>query len=571
MATRTWVGSVVNNNWTTAANWNGGLTIPTNGDDVIFDGLAPLGNNNCTYNVGVALSLLSINFTGYTGQFTFSNSLTVTGTITLGAGSSYATSGTPTTYTLTTSTATTLTFNGKSLPVNYSPGTSGTQTFFGNADFQGNYAGPSSGYNIKAAATTTIDLRIGGNIVFGACTTNPTDYVTIKAYGASKTFAANTATVNQRVTFASGSSYSNLSIPGCSGTNFYTVESGGRFNANTAYTMTNGGTLTLSGFNSTTSIIGSDFMSMNGQGTYILSDDTIIKGAITIGTLGGTISGAGKLLLEGNFTVSGGNTLTIDKLEFSGTTTSTVSATSTNNLQIKALSFNKTGAGLVNFTSASFILTIPTATAYTWTHTSGTITQSVNSRIIIACAATTSQLTYSESGSLSTPFTFSQLSINGGILSLNSTLRATRLYLTLGLLTTSITSSGTLGFIVDILTAINSVAGTRTLTLKSGCTYDINVNLNMQSLNAATGQITLNASVVSGTKAYFNLDNNASQLVEYVNATDIDSSGTLGVAPYTKQLIYSFQGTLTRFFNWATGTQPPPVLPSRTAAYTFVN
>lgn len=569
--TNTWNSTPGGNKWATTSGGTTYLnaTVPGAADDVIFDGFSGTGATIVT--LGSAANILSINFTGYVGTFRFGANLTVTGTITLGALATYTTSGTATTYTLTVVT-TTLISNGKSLPVNILLNTSAaTFTINGNADIQGNYTGTSSGHFIKSSAGFQYDLRIGGNISFGAVTNNATDYVTIKAYGASKTFAASTAAVNQRVVFASGSSYSNLSIPGCSGTNFYTVESGGQFNANTAFTMTNAGTLTLSGFNSTTSIIGSDFMSMNGQGIYILSDDTIIKGAITIGTLGGTISGAGKLLLEGNFTVSGGNTLTIDKLEFSGTSLSTVSATSTTNLQIKALSFNKTGAGSVNFTSASFILTIPTLTAYSWTHTSGTITQSVNSRIIIACATTTSQLTYSESGSLSTPFTFSQLSINGGILSLNSTLRATRLYLTLGLLTTSITSSGLFGFNVDILTIINSIAGTRTLTLKSGCTYDVNVNLNMQSLNAATGQITLNASAVSGTKAYFNLDNNASQLVEYVNATDIDSSGTLGVAPYTKQLIYSFQGTLTRFFNWATGTQPPPVLPSRTAAYTFVN
>ena len=91
------------------------------------------------------------------------------------------------------------------------------------------------------------------------------------------------------------------------------------------------------------------------------------------------------------------------------------------------------------------------------------------------------------------------------------------------------------------------------------------------TFSAATAIITLNASVVSGTRAYFNLDNNATQLVEYVSATDIDSSGTLGVTPYSKQLIYSFQGVLTRTINWSTGAQPPPVLPSRTVAYTFVN
>jgi len=569
MAIKTWTGAGANNNWNTALNWSGG-TIPVAADDIVFDGVFPLtGNKNCTYNVSI--SVTSINFTGYLGQFTFSNNLIVTGSITLGAGASYATSATVTTYTLTTGTATTLTFNGKSLPVNYAPGGSGTQTFVGNADFQGNYTVQNTAYNIKAAATTTIDLRIGGNISFGACTTNVTDHVTLKAYGTAKTFAASTVSFNQRVSFVPGSIYTNLGNHGSGGTSFYTVESGGQFNAlNNTNNFSNGGTLTLSGFNSSNN---SDFISINSGGTYVLSNDTVIKGFINITTAACTISTSvgAKILLEGNLTSASIAITTIDYLEFSGTALSTVSAVTTNNLQIKNLSFNKTGAGSVNFTSTNFILVIPTLTTYTWTHTSGTITQSSTSRIVIACATPTSTYTYSESISLTTPFTFSQLIINGGILSLNSTLRATRLYLGLSLLTTTFTSSGLLGFNVDILNVINSLAGTRTITLKSGCTYTINAQLYMSSINGTTGQITLNASVVSGTRAYFNLDNNASQLVEYVTATDIDSSGTLNVAPFTKQLIYTFLGVLTRTSNWAVGAQPPPVLPSRTVAYTFVN
>lgn len=570
MATKTWVGSVVNNNWTTAANWF--PSAPATGDDVIFDGVAPLGNNNCVYNVTTAISLLSINFTGYTGQFTFSNNLTVTGNITLSpaAGASYATSATVTTYTITTSTATTLTFNGKSLPVNYNPGGTGTQTFVGDADFQGNYVGQGTAYNIKAAALTNINLRIGGNIGFGQCINNTTEYVTLRAYGVNKTIASNSTTLNQRVVFASGSSYKNTSNYGTGGASFYTVETGGQFNAlNNILNNSSVGTLTLSGFNSANN---SDFMSINGIGTYNISNDTVIKGFIQITNNPLTINSptGGKILLEGNLLLGAAPT-TIDYLEFSGTALSTISGTVTPTLQIKNLSFNKTGAGSVNITATSFTLTIAANSTYSWTHTAGTITQSTNSRISIACLNTASQLIYSESIALSTPFTFSTLSFNGGILSLNSTLRATRLYLTLSLTnTTTITSSGTLGFNVDILSIINSSAALRFLTLKIGCTYNINVQLYMTSLSGSAGQITL-ASSAASSYTYFNLDNNASQFVEYVTAVDIDSSGTLGVPTFTKQLIYNLQGVLTRTIHWALGAQPPPVLPSRTVAYTFVN
>jgi hypothetical protein len=574
MATKTWVGAGVNELWSTAANWLPSGA-PAIGDDVIFDGVAANGKKNCTF-VGPTGAMASVIFlSGYSdtgiapfnGQFTFSASLTVTTTLTLGVNTTYLTSGAVTTYTLNTGATTTLASNSKILPVNLSTST-GTLTLNGNADFQGNYTGGASPHNLKSSTGFQYDLRVGGNIILGAVITNPTDYVTIKAYGVIKTFNANSASTNQRVTFVSGSSYKNTGNSSCGGNSFYTVDVGGQFNAlNNINSNTNAGTLTLSGFNTN-----SDFMSISGGGTYTLLNNTLIKGFVLITASGFTVTSPGaKLLLEGNLTSSGFGSTTIESLEFSGITPSIISATSTTNLQIKAISFNKTGAGSVSITSTSLILTIPTLSTYTWTHTAGTITQSNTSRISIAAANITSQLTYSESGSLTTPFTFSQLSINGGILSLNSKLRAVRLYLTT-FVNTNITSSGLLGFDVAMLYFINSLSVIRTITLKSGCTYNISVDFITIIINGTLGQITLNASTVGGTRAFFNLDNNAAQSVEYVSATDIDSSGTLGVPQFTKQLIWSFNGVIAgTTINWSTGSQPPPVLPSRTVAYTFVN
>jgi hypothetical protein len=624
--TNTWNG-ILGTKWALTSGGAGGQAIPLIGDDVFFDAkpapnwialtvttlttircpLVGTGNGyyyecttagttgateptwpiivgttvvdgSVTWTCRLAVVTLTVgnskdlNFTGYIGTFTFSGNLSVAGAMTLGVNTTYLTSGAVTTYTLSTSgSAMTLVSNGKILPVNFS--TNGNVTINGNADFQGNFVSTSIPHTIKSAALVPCDLRIGGNINMAALTTNnTTDHVTFKAYGTSKTFTCIANSFNARVTFVSGSSYTNTGSAGISGTSFFTVESGGRFNAlNNINSFSANGTLTLSGFNSTTSVIGSDFMSIATNATYVLLNDTVIKGFINISAICtiSTSTGA-KILLEGNLLLVLNSTVTIDNLEFSGTALSTISGTATPILQIKNLSFNKTGAGSVNITATSFTLTIPAAAPYTWTHTSGAITQSTTSRIAIACANTASQLTYSESIALSTPFTFSQLVFNNGILSLNSTLRATRLFLTLAG-TTSITSSGLIGFDVDILSVVNSVNAIRTLTLKSGCTYAINTQLVMLSTNGSSGQITLNASVVSGTRAYFNLDYNATQLVDYVTATDIDSSGTLGVPTFTKQLIYTLSGVLTRTIHWSVGAQPPPVLPSRTVAYTFVN
>jgi hypothetical protein len=631
MALRYWVGgtntwnNIVGTKWALTSGGAGGLAVPAIGDDVFFDAksapnwialtvttlttircpLAGTGNGyyyECTtagttgateptwpiipgntvvdgtvtwtcrlavVTLGTTGFSLALNFTGYIGTFTFSSNLQVAGTMTLGTGTTYLTSGTVTSFTIQASTGMTLVSNGKILPVNFT--TNGNTTINGNADFQGNFASSATPHSIQSSVGVPCDLRIGGNISFTAINNSLTNTVTFKAYGLNKTFAANGASNNQIIVFVSGSVYTNTIVNvGISGTSSYTVDVGGRFNAfNNIASSTVSGTLTLSGFNGL-----SDFMSITSNGTYVLSNDTIIKGFLNISAICtiSTSTGA-KLLLEGNLTSSTNAAVTIDNLEFSGILLSTVSAsTSGGNLQIKNLSFNKTGAGSVNFTSL-FGLAIPAAATYTWTHTAGTITQSSNSRINIAATnITTSQLTYSESGSLTTPFTFSQLSINGGVLSLNSKLRATRLYLTLGLSLTNITSSGLIGFDVDMLYFINSASALKTIRLKSGCTYNISVDFISYVQFATLGQITLNASTVGGTRAYFNLDNNAAQSVEYVSATDIDSSGTLGVPQFTKQLIWSFNGVIAgTTINWSTGSQPPPVLPSRTVAYTFVN
>jgi fibronectin-binding autotransporter adhesin len=330
MAVKTWTGAGANENWNTGGNWSGG-TIPAAGDDIIFDGVAPNGNKNCTLNVG--FNALSANFTGYTGTFTFGASFTITsGTITLGSGSSYATNATPTSYTLTVAgTNPGLVSNNKILPVNLLVNLSGsTFTLTGNADFQGNLTAAATGHNIKAATGTTVDLRTGGNITLGACNINTTDHVTIKGYGTSRTYSSNSVCFNVRASFVSGSTYTSLGNAGLAGTSFLTVESGGQFNAVSTHSFSNGGNLTVSGFNASNN---SDFYGYT-SGSLILANDTVIKSFITIQatTIVITSVGSAKLLLEGNFIATGGGNCTIDRLEFSGTTASNITAVTASKL-----------------------------------------------------------------------------------------------------------------------------------------------------------------------------------------------------------------------------------------------
>ncbi len=575
MALKTWTGAGANELWNTAANWSGG-TIPVGGDDILFDGVAPNGKKNCTLNVN--FSALSVTFTaGYSntgvspfnGTFTFGGNLTIgSGGLTLGANTTYATSGTVTTYTVTLNATSTLTSNGKILPTNLSMGASLiTLTLSGNADFAGNLTASANAFNLKASTSTTVDLRIGGNINPGAVVVNTTDFVTIKGYGTSKTYGSNSAATNLRCNFVSGSTYTSLASSALSGTSYLTVELGGQFNAVSTHNFSNNGTTTISGFNASNN--NSDFFAYT-NGNLVLSTDIVIKSFIQITNLVMTItcSGASKLLLEGNFTAIGAANATIDRLEFSGTSTSNVTAVSNaTNLQIKELIINKTGAGSVNFNSAGiFTLYIPAANSYSWTHTSGIVTQNGTCIIRFSGQGTTSVMNYNATSP--TPFTFRTLDLYGSSLSLNTTLNATTFKIT-PITTSSITSSAFFGFNTDQLIVVNPSLAARTIILKSGVTYNINTQLTMSSPNGFI--MALNASAAP-TRAIFNLNPAATQSVEYVNPDYIDSSGTGGVLPYTKQQIYSQNGTITATtINWSNTAQPPPVGAKITVGYTFVN
>lgn len=573
MALYYWVGGTNSWNATATGKWSnssGGAPFyavnPTAADDVIFDSFSTAGT---VVTLDAAATVGTITFATFPGTFTFAANIS-SGNTTLGTSTTYtASGGNPTTYTFTTrNVSSTFTANGKILPTNLTISLSGasTLTFAGNADFGGNLSTSATGHNIKAATGTTIDLRIGGNISFSATTVNATDYITIKGYGTSKTYSSNSVCFNVRCNFVSGSSYTSLGNAGLSGSSFLTVESGGQFNAVSTHSFSNGGTTTLSGFNSSNN---SDFYGYT-SGTLVLSTDIVIKSFIQIQALSITITstGASKLLLEGSLSSISSATTIIERLEFSGTTASNITAVSPiNNLQIREFIINKTGAGSVNFNSNGiFSLFVPSGQSYSFTHTNGIVTQSSNCIVRFACNNQLSTMNYS-----ATNLTFRYLELQGGSLNLNSQLLATTLKVTptAAASFTSITSSSTFGFNVESFIAINFSGVARPITLKAAVVYDVTASLIMTS-TAATAIIVLNSSI-PGTRAIFNLANSATQTVEYVNATDIDSSGTGGVLPYSKQTIYSFAGVIApTTINWGSGSQPPPLEIVRTVAHTFV-
>lgn len=103
MPTRTWTGAT-NNNWGTSTNWAEG-SVPTNADDVVFS-----TNVNCS--VTSAAVCKTITFGTYSGTFTNTGGLTVSGNVTLGTSVVW---GAWSQY-LTIDTTATLTSNGVSIP-----------------------------------------------------------------------------------------------------------------------------------------------------------------------------------------------------------------------------------------------------------------------------------------------------------------------------------------------------------------------------------------------------------------------------------------------------------------------
>lgn len=146
MANRYWVGGTATwdgtagTKWATTSGGGGGAAVPTASDDVFFD--AASGTVTVTQGTG---SCLSLNFTGFTGTWSGSGELSISGSITLAAGMTRSYIGTINF--IATSGTKTITSNGKAFAgiINFN-GSGGT---FQLADaFQNNYAG--TGLNLLA-------------------------------------------------------------------------------------------------------------------------------------------------------------------------------------------------------------------------------------------------------------------------------------------------------------------------------------------------------------------------------------------------------------------------------------
>lgn len=179
MASRFWVGSTADwdatagTKWATTSGGAGGAAVPTSSDAVFFD--ANSGTGTVTVN-GTSRPNAGVNFTGFTGTFTGTVGLSMSGNLTLVAGMTYSLTGT-----LTIVNAASVAINSAGHTIGTISGAGGFLTLASDLntsqtiDFTG-VGSPtfnSNGYAITAPALTLADTTgtLGGvNTISGTIT-----------------------------------------------------------------------------------------------------------------------------------------------------------------------------------------------------------------------------------------------------------------------------------------------------------------------------------------------------------------------------------------------------------------
>jgi hypothetical protein len=498
-------------------------------DPVIFDA------NSSNVTINVASVCTSVSCTLYTGQITFTNSLSVRGSVTFSAG--MTTTGTGNLIITGTST---LTSNSVQLSggLQFTPFTfSLTGTIADNWTIVGSLSRTgANGYTIAGSGGVRT-ITVQGSFTGGLTITN----ITIRMTG------------NGSLSGGAGSGGSGSIEIDTAGT----ISHNGTFSLNgIVFTYINGtfnSTATLgcgantSVFNNWGNISRAFFafdwnVNLGGQSVTLNSDIYVTNNLTFTGNAGGNFNGVGRtVFIYGNISGAGnglGGTATI---QMEGSTNASITIASIQN----NLTINKTGIATLTLNSFTW-----GGTGRTLQRTSGNINPGA-STITLADA---SSVTIND-------MTFWNLTIPCGPVNLptitQNVLNTIQSNLTFGAFG-SVVFAGTAGWTCANL--ICSTAG-RTITLQSLVTYTTTTSVNMLGSNAARILMRSSDLTIPYDLAIWTLVNGATQSIIYVSATAIDSS--LG------QTIWSFQGTTNGIdpstLNWNPGTKP------ETQGITFVN
>ena len=499
-----------NNNWSVSTNWSLGVVpTATDGNIATFTSSSP----NCTINIGNAVCN-GLDLTNYTHTISFSNSLGVSGDITLGASVIYSSTG------------------GNGLVCNKN----------GNLTSHGSTFTPS--FTVSTTSSTVTMTLIDAWKV--------NNFTTSCNAGNSITLNGNSITCYGTVSLNSGTS--------------------------TASTSTNGTTIIiLSGLIPSSSFLGtgngfvSNPFTFSGSyslpsffnysvGTFTYTSGTL-TGSCTMNIIGNCTLSSTSYVLPINLTISPASSLTVtlsNNIYFSGnlTTSGTIILAGSGNLFFQGnYNANGTIAGIpsLNFYNPSGL------TSRTWSGT-GITNNNVNINLSYGTLNfsgiiqyRTGILTYTY-GTINTGTSTLEISGNctlntGGIqwynvlfntsanniCTLTSSLNVTNALTFTGSLAVTQTISGAYGFNTEQL-IINS--GTR-LILTSGISYNITNSLIMNGIISSF--IYLSASS-TGIPALFILGATASLYAYYVSATDIDSRAG--------QTIFVYDPILSDALNW---------------------
>lgn len=331
MASRYWVGgtntwnATAGTKWATTSGGAGGAAVPTASDDVFFD--ANSGAANVSPSSGLCKNL---DFTGFTGTFSGSSGVSVSGSLTWGAGMSQLHTG-PITFNATS--VQTITSNGKA--------------FGGAITFNG--VGGSWQQQDALSTTGTITLTNGA---FDTNAKNLTcgSFSLSGAAVRSLNMAGSTVTVTSNWSFSSSTNFT-LSAAGSSLVFAHnvlasnTMQSGGLTYGDVTFAGSAGGSLTISGGPFTVR----DFTISNTGGASFVSSTTlnVTRDFIFSGFIGAWTGSGGAISVGRHFATSAGMTATnITSLTFtatSGTSTLTTNGVALNN----NLTFNGVGGSWV--------------------------------------------------------------------------------------------------------------------------------------------------------------------------------------------------------------------------------
>jgi len=518
-------------NWNSTTNWSAtsggasGASFPVNGDDVFLD----VNSGSTTLTINTTSACSSIDCTGFTGTLAGASAISVFGNTILSAAMTMTYTGT-----WTQNGTASLTSNGLSFTGNLSFSlSSSTKTLVDNWVVLGSFS---------LVAGNTINgntLTISGSLtVTTGVSTGTTNFILdgTGTWSGAGTLENNlTINTSGTITFGTTILYRAGTLTYTSGT---VVTTGNTFTIGTTAPIlnTNGNT---TGSGTTTSSTGINFNNFTCNISFTNNSALCVIGTFSMNPGGGAAPSVSSstVYIQGTYSQTGTAALGSSLFIMNGTGSLT---TSTNAIQND---FTINTSGTITFGSA---ITFSPSSSKTFTYTAGTVVTTGNTFTVgTACVLNTAGIIFNNfSASVQGIITNNSLLTVSGILN----------YTTTGV---GVTFAGTTGW-----TCASFTCATAGLThqFTSGLTYAITSDITITGATNASRIIL--KSTTGGSQAIFTLGSSATQLIGYVNATDIDSS--------TGQKIYSLNGTLSNATNWAQ-LNANLIGTGGASSYTFVN